>query len=148
MQKFLKPIGGTVLQIAIYAASLFIAASSSLGTQFLEVDPETGIVFADNASTWFLIVYLPTVLLSIGVYLLLYRRMCKPLPNERLAARTRNAVIASVVMMALFITASLLAAWGLGRITALGLLSITAVSAAMIGAAQFVAARYLSPLPN
>lgn len=148
MQKFWKPIIGTFLQLAVYGISFYMTRASSLSTQFLEIDPDTGIAFADNAPTWFLIVYLPTVLLSIGAYWWQYLRMRKPLPNERLAARTPTALVTSGVMLVLFATLSFLAAWILGRITAIGLYPITAASATMVFAAQFIAARYLSPLPN
>lgn len=148
MQKILKPILGTFIQVAAYVISFFLAYGGQVRGTFRDVDSETGIVVADKFLTWFLIAYALAFLLSVIGYLVIYRYLSKPVASKKLAYRMGTAIISGVVVAGIYLTASLLAAMVLGKLDAAGLPLVVAVSTPLIGSALFVGIRFFSPLPN
>jgi len=137
-------LGALLLMVAVIVA---IVVNIFLANGQVEVQAPNG-DYESRMGQWISIALIPLFILVPGAYLLSYRKMSKGIPNTKISARTKVAVILGFATAALATALVFVASFVFQQLNTSELYPAWAINPILTGGVMFVVTRWMSPWPN
>lgn len=137
-------LGALLLMVAVVVATIvnFLLANGQVEVQVPNGD------YVSRMGQWIAIALVPLLLLAPAAYLLSYGRMRKGIPNAKISARTKVAVILALSTSVLATALVFVASFIFEQLDTSELYPAWAINPVLTGGVMFVVTRWLSPWPN
>ena len=137
-------LGALLLMVAVVVATF---VNLLLANGQVEVEAPNG-DYVSRMGHWIAIALAPLFILTPTAYLLSYWKMRKGIPNAKISARTRTAIILALATAALAAALVFLASFVFDQLDTKELYPAWAINPILTGALMFVVTRWMSPWPN